>query len=59
MFKRSHSYTYTYDWQVSDVFYKQGLGDAMITYENEIVLTNEKIVEVCFISKNYVCFVLS
>ncbi|BBN09377.1 hypothetical protein MPTK1_4g19280 [Marchantia polymorpha subsp. ruderalis] len=31
--------------EVSDVFYKQGLGDAMITYENEIVLTNEKIVE--------------
>ncbi|KAL2630033.1 hypothetical protein R1flu_014719 [Riccia fluitans] len=31
--------------EVSDVFFKQGLGDAMITYENEIFLTNEKIVE--------------
>lgn len=32
--------------QVSDVFFKQEIGDAMITYENEIFLTNEKIVEV-------------
>ncbi|CAM6096229.1 unnamed protein product [Calypogeia fissa] len=31
--------------EVSDVFFKQEIGDVMITYENEIYLTNEKIVE--------------
>lgn len=31
--------------EVSDVFFKQEIGDAMITYENEIFLTNIKILQ--------------
>ena len=27
--------------EASDVFYKQGLGDVLLNYENEVVLTNE------------------
>jgi sulfate transport system substrate-binding protein len=27
--------------EASDVFYRQRLGDVLLTYENEVVLTNE------------------
>ena len=27
--------------EASDVFYKQGRGDVLLNYENEVVLTNE------------------
>ena len=27
--------------EASDVFYKQNIGDALLNYENEVVLTNE------------------
>ena len=31
--------------EASDVFYKQGLGDVLLNYENEVILTNRAVGE--------------
>lgn len=39
--------------EASDVFYRQRLGDVLLTYENEVVLTNEVGAVACFVFGGY------